>query len=83
MNATLHLHWVAVAFSLLMQGFLFLRWLHKRLRDDEITRAFVRDMATNHLPHIYNVLQRLCRQQGIAGSNSPAVRWIDMNGTED
>ncbi len=28
-------------------------------------RAFVKDMATNHLPHIYNLLEKICEQQGI------------------
>jgi len=35
---------------LLLQLALFLRWLHRRIRDDEIHRAFFRDLATNHLP---------------------------------
>jgi hypothetical protein len=31
---------------------LFLRWLYRRIRNDEMTRVFVEDMATHHLPHI-------------------------------
>jgi len=34
------------------------------MRNEEITRAFVRDIATNHLPHIYNALQQISRQAG-------------------
>jgi hypothetical protein len=41
-----------------------LRWLHRRMRNDEITRAFVRDIATNHLPHIYNALKTDRRAAG-------------------
>ena len=50
-------HWYAVLTAVVSAGVqfvLFLRWLHRRMRNDEITRAFVRDIATNHLPHIYN-----------------------------
>jgi hypothetical protein len=36
-------------------------------------------MATNHLPHIYDLLQRLCRQQGIDESKPPIVRWLDLD----
>jgi hypothetical protein len=70
-------------FVILVQFCLFLRWLHRRARGDEITRAFVQDMATNHLPHIYETLEQLCRQQGIDGASAPIVRWIDLNGTEN
>jgi hypothetical protein len=30
----------------------FVRWLYRRIRHDELNRAFVRDTATIHLPHI-------------------------------
>jgi hypothetical protein len=35
-----------------VQDTLGARWLHPRMRNEEITRAFVRDIATNHLPHV-------------------------------
>jgi hypothetical protein len=38
----------------IVQFALFLRWLHRRMREDEIVHACVRDIALNHLPHIYN-----------------------------
>ncbi len=55
-------HWYGILAALVpivAQFVLFLRWLHRRMRDDEIARAFVRDVATNHLPHIYNALQKI------------------------
>lgn len=64
----------------LVQFFLFLRWLYRRIRNDEITRAFVEDMATNHLPHIYPFLEKLCDEKGIETAPSPPIRWIDLNG---
>jgi hypothetical protein len=63
----------------LVQFVVFLRWLHRRMRNDEITRAFVRDIATNHLPHIYNALQKIAAHQGIALDETPLVQFVDLN----
>jgi hypothetical protein len=61
------------------QFVLFLRWLHRRVRDEEITRAFVRDVATNHLPHIYSALRAIAARQGIELEETPLVRFLDLN----
>jgi len=50
------------------------------MRNEEITRAFVRDIATNHLPHIYNALQKIAMQQGIDLDDTPLVQFVDLNG---
>jgi hypothetical protein len=63
-----------------VQLVLFLRWLHRRMRDDEINRAFIRDLALSHLPHIYGALQGICEQQGITVHPAPAVRFVDLRG---
>jgi len=76
-------HWFGALTALVAVGVqfvLFLRWLHRRMRNDEITRAFVRDIATNHLPHIYNALQKIAAQQGIELDDTPLVRFVDLNG---
>ena len=65
---------------LLAQLAFFVRWLHRRMRNDEIMRAFVRDIATNHLPHIYNALQKIAAQQGITLDETPLVQFVDLNG---
>ncbi|HLZ14306.1 MAG TPA: hypothetical protein VKP58_17120 [Candidatus Acidoferrum sp.] len=62
-----------------VQLVVFLRWLHRRIRDDEINRAFVYDVATNHLPHIYDALRAMAEQQGIALPDPPPLRFIDLN----
>jgi len=62
-----------------VQLVVFLRWLHCRMRDDEIHRAFVHDVATNHLPHIYDALRAIAEQQGIVLDAPPSVRFIDLN----
>ena len=59
---------------------LFLRWLHRRMRNDEIVGAFVRDIAANHLPHIYTALHEIAKRQGIELPETPMVRFVDLNG---
>lgn len=71
---------LAIVGATVAQFALFLRWLYRRIRNEELTRAFVADMATNHLPHIYDLLSRLCDQQGIDRPPSPPIRWLDLNG---
>jgi hypothetical protein len=76
-------NWIGVvtaAVSVAVQFVLFLRWLHRRMRNDEIVRAFVRDIATNHLPHIYDALHKIAARQGITLDETPLVRFVDLNG---
>jgi hypothetical protein len=63
---------VAVQFAL------FLRWLHRRMREDEIVHACVRDIALNHLPHIYNSLQAIGAKQGITLHEFPVIHFVDL-----
>ena len=72
--------WLAILIPIAVQFVIFLRWLHRRMRNDEIMRAFVRDIATNHLPHIYNALQKIATQQGITLDETPLVQLVDLNG---
>ncbi len=72
--------WLTTLIPVAAQFVLFLRWLHRRMRNDEITRAFVRDIATNHLPHIYNALQKIAAEQGITLDETPLVHFVDLNG---
>jgi hypothetical protein len=71
--------WLATLVPVAVQFAVFLRWLHRRMRNEEITRAFVRDIATNHLPHIYNALQKIAAQQGIDLDETPLVQFVDLN----
>ena len=75
--------WFAILAAIVsgtVQFVLFLRWLHRRMRNDEIARAFIHDIATNHLPHIYNALQQIAAQQGIELDETPLVRFVELNG---
>lgn len=69
----------AVALSAIVQLVLFLRWLYRRIRNDEIQSAFVRDMATNHLPHIYAALRLLCETQNVKLDEPPLIGWVELN----
>jgi hypothetical protein len=62
----------------LVQFALFLRWLHRRMREDEIVHACVRDIALNHLPHIYNSLQAIGAKQGITLHEFPVIHFVDL-----
>ena len=75
-------HWFALLATLASAGVqfaVFLRWLHRRMRDDEINRAFIRDIAHNHLPHIYEGLHKIAAKQGILLSLPPSVRFMDFD----
>ena len=81
MHTFLNAGWLTFALTFAIQFVVFLRWIYRRIRNDEITRAFVHDMATNHLPHIYDRLEKICDQQGIERSAPPPpIRWLDLNG---
>lgn len=83
MSAMIDPRWLTPVFLFIVQLILFMRWLHRRIRNDEITRVFVEDIALNHLPHIYELLRRLCRNQGIDGDKPPIVRWLNMNDSQN
>jgi hypothetical protein len=60
------------------QFVVFLRWIHRRMRDDEINRVFLRDLALHHLPCIYRALYRMAERQGIALEEMPMVNFVDI-----
>ena len=70
--------YVVVVFSLGAQLVLFLRWMHRRMRDDEIQRVFVRDLALRHLPNIYRALNTIAERHGIHLEEQPMVNYVDM-----
>jgi hypothetical protein len=62
-----------------VQFVLFLRWLHRCMRDDEIVRAFVRHMAQT-IPRIYAALHAIARKQGIEPHEPPLVPLVEFQG---
>jgi hypothetical protein len=73
-------YWIFVGFPSCLQLYFFLRWLHRRTRDDEIRRAFVRDMAINHLPHLYHALRQIAGHLGLELKEPPPVQFLELNG---
>jgi len=71
--------WLTVAFTVLVQFCVFLRWLHRRLRDEEMQRAFLHDMATHHLPHMYHALRLIATHLHIAIDEPPQLRFTESN----
>jgi hypothetical protein len=59
------------ALTSLVQFALFLRWLYRRIRNEEMTRAFVEDMATNHLPQVYRLLEQMCEERKLRPHRVP------------
>jgi hypothetical protein len=60
------------------QFVVFLRWIHRRMRDDEINRVFLRDLALRHLPRIYRALYTMAERQGIELEELPIVNYVDL-----
>lgn len=68
----------------------FIGWAYKAKRRSDINKNFIRDVATNHLPHIYHAnrqfaegLNRLLEKQGldkIEFSEPPQIQFIELNG---
>ena len=44
----------------------------------ELERAFVRDIARTHLPHLYHALQLIAGRLGIDLEDQPPVRFTDL-----
>lgn len=65
-------YWWTFALTSLVQFALFLRWLYRRIRNEEMTRAFVEDMATKRLPQVYRLLEQLCEEKEIRTTPSPS-----------
>ena len=56
-------HWSTFAITAFVQFILFVRWIYRRVRNDEIMRMFVEEMATSHLPHIYELLAKSAKRR--------------------
>ena len=78
MREFINSNWWTFALTFIVQFVLFVRWLYRRVRNDELMRAFIQDMAANHLPHIYDLLDKMCDRQGIERSPPPPIRWLEI-----
>lgn len=78
-----HIAPIAYLFMAITQFAIFIRLVYKSYRNYEINKAFVNDMATNHLPHIYDMLLILSEAQGLKPKLPPPIRWMKLNGDSD
>jgi len=72
-------YWILAGLAAAVQFVLFVRWLYRRMRDDEIQRAFIRDLALNHLPHVYSALRQIAEHEGIVLEEPPLIRYVELN----
>lgn len=72
-------YWWTVALSSVVQLRMFGRWIYRRIRNNEMMRAFVEDMAKIRLPHL-RAARRNLRAQGIKPPERPQINWIDLVG---
>jgi len=56
------------------------RWFYKKRRNADIAQNFIRDMAINHLPHLYHGQILICRHLGIEMTEPPRIQFIELNG---
>jgi hypothetical protein len=55
-----------------------IHWAYKFVRDSQIERNFVREVATNHLPHMYHVLGLICEKLDIEVTEPPQIGFVDL-----
>jgi hypothetical protein len=72
-------YWWTVALPSEVQLMIFIRWIYRRIRNDEMMRTFVEDMAKIHLPHTYALPERVYDRQGIDRPDGPQINWIDLH----
>jgi len=72
--------WPTIAVPCLVQFVMFMRWLHRRVRDDEIQRTFVRDLGYAQLPYIHAALRQIASRFNIELPDPPPLRFLEVNG---
>ena len=68
------------AIALATQALFFFNWLYRSKRDGDVQRVFIRDIAQNHLPHLYHGMKQLAKAQGVELEEPPPVQFIQFNG---
>jgi hypothetical protein len=72
------------AFWMLLGGLIArgIHWGYRFVRDAQIERNFVREVATNHLPHMYHVLGLICDKLEIEVTEPPQIGFVDLSAKE-
>lgn len=53
--------------------------VYRIIRDGQIMRAFVKDVARNHLPHIDHCLNLIATKLDIEIPEPPPIRFVDFS----
>jgi hypothetical protein len=64
--------------AVVSQAWLGVRWLYRKVRDAQVAGRFVEDMATNHLPHIYDAQKRIAGALSVELPEPPPIRFMDF-----
>lgn len=72
--------WVVAAVAITVQAWAFIKYIHKRITNEELNRVFVQQMATDHLPYIYDVMKKIAENQGIELPPRPEIVFVQLNG---
>lgn len=70
-----HVEGVAAALAIAAQTIATIIWLMNKRDESRANRRFVRDMGTNHLPHIYQRLGAIDYRMGIEPVQPPSIQF--------
>ena len=70
-----HLEGVTLALAILGTFGGIVRWLYHGINAFQSQSRFVQDMATNHLPHIYERLGQIDYHVGIEPKQPPPIKF--------
>ena len=59
------------------------KWAMRIVRRKAIEHVFIRDMANNHLPHIYTALELFGEKLNVPIAESPKIKFLDQKDFED
>lgn len=77
MSHFFHIEGVAAALAIIGSVYSFIRWLNDGVGEFKDNRKFVRDMGTNHLPHIYAELTHISYRLGEEPKPQPPIKFVD------
>jgi hypothetical protein len=58
----------------------FLPWLWRWVTRITINYKFSKDMANNHLPHLYHGQRLIARKLGVDIPDDPPIHFVEING---
>ena len=53
--------------------------VYKIVRDGQMARAFAKDIAINHLPHLYHTVSLIAKKLEIEVDDPPPIRYLPFD----